>query len=123
MHIETNDPSQPSLSLSVTGFVEKFAEINPERVRMVGPAGSLLFAEVRIVPRKEYPFTVGEVTVKNGTHIKYSVIRRCTDDDKRCVIRLENTRVEKGGYADVLYVSTDSSLRPTIPIYITGMIQ
>lgn len=36
---------------------------------------------------------------------------------------VENTRSEKGFYADALYIRTDSKIRPMIPIYITGMIQ
>jgi hypothetical protein len=36
---------------------------------------------------------------------------------------VENTRKEKGRYVDALYISTDSNLRPVIPIYVIGMIQ
>lgn len=109
--------------MAVTGMVEKFAEIRPERVRLAGPAGSPLVAEVEIIPRKDLPFSIGEVKAKNGTFIKYELTERCTEGKNRCVIRVENTRSEKGFYADALYIRTDSKIRPMIPINITGMIQ
>jgi len=51
------------------------------------------------------------------------MIRRCADGNDRCVLRVENTRKEKGRYIDVLFIETNHKLRLTIPIYITGMIQ
>jgi hypothetical protein len=30
---------------------------------------------------------------------------------------------ERGRYADILYVHTDSALRSTIPVYVTGVIR
>lgn len=123
VRIRTNDPNRPWIEVAVTGMVEKFAEIRPERVRLAGPAGSPLVAEVVIIPRKDLPFSIGEVKAKNGTFIKYELTERCTEGKNRCVIRVENTRSEKGFYADALYIRTDSKIRPMIPIYITGMIR
>ena len=40
----------------------------------------------------------------------------------RCVVRVESTRMEKGRYADVIYLKTDSRIRPVIPIYVIGHI-
>lgn len=107
----------------MTGIVEKFAEIRPERVRLAGQAGQELFADVEIVPRKDYPFVIGDIKAKNGEFIKYEVVRGCADGDAGCTLRVENTRKEKGRYVDVLYVDTGSKLHPTIAIYITGIIQ
>jgi len=109
--------------LAVTGQVEKFAEIRPERIYLAGPAGVSLFAEVEIIPRKEYPFTITDIKAKNGANIRYDLTERCTGPNRRCTIRLENTLAEKGNYVDVLYVLTDSQLRPQIPIYVVGRIQ
>lgn len=123
MYIHTNDPNRLKIGITVTGIVEKFAEIRPERVRLAGPAGQELFADVEIVPRKDYPFVVRDIKAKNGEFIKYEVIRSCADGDAGCTLRVENTRKEKGRYVDVLYVNTNSNLRPMFPIYITGIIQ
>lgn len=123
MRIKTNDPNRPWLQVSVTGMVEKFAEIKPDRVRLAGPHGTTISAEVEIVPRKDYPFTIEEVKAKDGNFIKYTFIRRCAGGHGSCVIRVENTLAEKGRYVDALYVKTDSKLRPRIPIFVTGLIQ
>jgi hypothetical protein len=40
-----------------------------------------------------------------------------------CILRVENTKAEKGRYTDILYVHTDSVLRSTIPVYVTGLIR
>lgn len=123
VRIRTNDPNRPWLQVAVTGMVEKFAEIRPERVRLAGPADQPLFAEVEIVPRKDLPFTIEGVKAKSGDFIRYKWIERCSDGHDRCVLRVENTRKEKGRYVDAVYISTNSKLRPTIPIYVTGMIR
>lgn len=107
----------------MTGMVEKFAEIRPERIRLAGPTGQTLFAEVEIVPRKDHPFTIERVDARSGNFIKYEWVQRCTDGHDRCVLRVENTRKEKGRYVDALYIRTDSSFRPTLPIFVIGMIR
>lgn len=108
--------------MAVTGVVEKFAEVQPERIRLMGPAGTLLFAEVEIIPRKEYPFTIQDIKVKDGRFIRYNLQEKCRDGRGRCVVRVESTRMEKGRYADVIYLKTDSNIRPVIPIYVVGNI-
>lgn len=123
VRIHTNDNSEPSFDLTVTGFVEKFAEVRPERVSLVGPPGKALFAEVEIIPRKEYPFRIRELKAKNGAFIHYELTETCDRGRNRCVIRIENRKTDKGRFLDALYVETDSSLRPVIPIYITGLIR
>lgn len=104
-------------------MVEKFAEIKPDRVRLAGPAESPLVAEVEIIPRKDFPFTIGGLKAKSGKFIKYELAQRCTDGKDRCILRVENTRKEKGRYADAIYLSTDTKIRPTIPVCITGIIE
>jgi len=109
--------------VTVVGFVEKFAEIRPERARLAGPVGTPVFAEVEIIPRKEYPFTIQSVRAKDGRFIKYELKERCTDGRNRCVVRVENKRKEKGRYVDSILVRTDSSLRREISFFVFGMIQ
>jgi hypothetical protein len=107
----------------VTGMVEKFAEIRPERITLSGSSGQSLFAEVEITPRKEYPFTIRKVEVASGRFIKYEMDKIYAEEQSRYIIRVENTRVEKGRYVDSLSLSTDSDIRPKIHIHIIGMIR
>jgi len=123
IRIKTNDPGLSWFSVGVTGKVEKFVDIQPERVHLEGPAGRMLSAEVAIIPRPDHPFQIGQVRAKNGTFIKHELTQRCADGKNRCVIRVENTRKEKGRYIDVLLVETDSKIKPVIPIYVMGTIR
>jgi hypothetical protein len=86
------------IDLAVTGMLEKFAEIRPERVRLAGPVNQPLFAQVEIVPRKDLPFTISQIKAKSGDFIKYDMIKRCTDGHDRCVLRVKNTRKDKGRF-------------------------
>lgn len=102
--------------------MEKFAEIRPERVRLAGSAGTSLFAEVEITPRKDYPSTIQRFDVRDGSFSNYELTRRCSDGQGGCVIRMEIARTEKGRYVDTLIVRTDSPLRPDLQIFITGTV-
>ena len=109
--------------MAVTGRVEPFAEIRPERVRLTGNAGEPLAVEVEIFPRKDHPFNIKRVEAQNGTFIKCEIKERCTGNGGRCLLRVENTKVEKGNYVDRIVIHTDHPLRPMIPIYVSGAIR
>ena len=123
VRIQTNDPDRPWLDAALTGIVEKFVDIRPARMSLEGSADQSVFAEVEIIPRKEYPFTLGEIKAKNGSFFKFALTQRCADGFDRCIIRAENIRTEKGRYVDILYINTSSKLRPVIPIYVTGWVR
>ena len=123
VRIKINDPHRPDLVVTVTGVVEKFAEIRPERVRLMGTGDQPLSVRVEIIPRKEFRFKIQSIEAKKGHFIKYKLIETCDAGGNHCVIRIENTKKDKGRYLDAIYVKTDSRLRPVIPIYITGLIR
>jgi len=52
----TNDPLNASISLTITGAVEKLVTIRPQRVRLTGPAEEPINASVDIIPEKKYAF-------------------------------------------------------------------
>jgi hypothetical protein len=109
--------------VAVTGLVEKFVEIRPERIRLKGSAGQSVFAEVEIIQRKEYPFTIRNISATGGRFIKFELKERCTDKLKRCLLRVENTRTEKGRYVDSVLIQTDSAIRPEITLHVIGLIE
>ncbi len=111
------------MQVGINGMVEKFAEIRPERVVFRGKPGKIAHTDVTIIPRKDYPFTIGMLKAKNGEFFNYDLIESVTDGKNQYIIRVKNTRTKKGRYADVLNVTTDSNISPTIPIYIIGVIQ
>lgn len=123
VQVRTNDPKKPIMEIVVAGEVEMFARINPEHVHFMGNAGEPMAVEVEIVPRKEYPFTVTSVKSQNeGGFIKFELKEKCTKGGGRCILRVENTRAEKGRYVDRLLIHTDSPLRPVIAINVSGAI-
>ncbi len=118
VRVMTNDPVRPWQELVVTGQVEKFAEIRPERVSLSGPSGRPLSSEVEIIPRKDHPFSILKVKARSGEFIKYETNEKTVDGQNRYVIRVENKRQEAGRYVDTLLLQTDSTVRPTIPIHV-----
>ncbi|MBR9985608.1 MAG: hypothetical protein KFF68_06825, partial [Desulfosarcina sp.] len=77
-------------------MVETFVDIQPERVRLIGPANQPLFAEVEIVPKKAFPFAIEQITANSGQFIRYEMTQRCSEEASRCVLRVENTRKTQG---------------------------
>ncbi len=122
VRIRTNDLRKRETQVVLTGLVEKFADVKPERIRMEGKTGTPMYAEIEIIPRPEYPFAIKGIRARSGEFIEYEVTQRCSEVEKKCVIRVENRRTERGVYADALFIDTDSELRPTIPILITGIV-
>ncbi len=109
--------------MAVKGEVKKFATVRPERVNLRGAVGETLEAEVEIIPQPDFPFVIEGISIKKGDFVKYELTRRCTEGRESCLIRVESTMKERGRYVDVLYVETDSRIKPEIPIYIMGVIQ
>jgi hypothetical protein len=122
VRIHTDDPDNPSIQAIITGRVEKFAEIQPERINLIGAQGQPISAEIVISPRKEYPFRIEGISVRDGSFIKYELKEQCADGNGRCVILVENTRADKGRYGDILSIRTDSPLRPELSIRVNGRI-
>jgi hypothetical protein len=118
----SNDPRRPQLLLTVAGSVEPFADIQPGRIILRGYSGQTLRQELVITPRASYPFTVKEVTAKYGDNIKYKMHEQQTPQGKAFVVVVENTKTSPGKYYDTLFMTTDSPLKPKIPIHVYGTI-
>jgi hypothetical protein len=105
----------------MTGPVEKFAHIKPERVYFTG-ASNQPPVEIVVEARKEYPFKIKSIEARVGNFITYELKESCKNGKQRCLITVQNRREEKGHYADALYIRTDHPLNPEIEIPITGRI-
>lgn len=119
VRIYTDDPVHRIMVVTMMGQVEKFAEIRPERVRLTGEKKDA-WARVEIIPRKEYPFTIKNISARDGRFIQWRLEERCGERRDRCVLKVEAKESESRGFADILFVETDSPLQPKIPIFITG---
>ncbi len=102
--------------------MERFADIHPERVILRGYGGQTIRQEVVVTPRASYPFKVTDVKAKTGTNIRIEMHEQDSPEGKSYVISVENTKTTPGKYYDTLLISTDSKLKPTLPIHVYGTI-
>lgn len=122
MHVQTNDPSQPSIPLTVTGKVNKFVEVRPAQVRLEGQAGTPVVVEVEILQNKDYPFTILGVQTQRKDVVRCELVEQCNTAGNRCVLRVENVKTTKGRYADTITVRTDNAVKPSFAIVVIGII-
>jgi hypothetical protein len=118
----SNDPKRPRLLLTVAGSVEVFADIHPERIILRGKSGQPMRQELVVKPRDSYPFKVTEINAKNGVNIQYELKEQETPQGKSYIVTVENTKTSPGKYYDTLILSTDSPLKPKLPIHVYGTI-
>jgi hypothetical protein len=120
--VVSNDPKRPQLLLTVAGAVEVFATIHPQRVILRGSKGQTMRQELVVTPRTEYPFKITGINAKNGINIQYEMRTQETPEGPAYIIVVENTKTSPGRYYDTLLLSTDSELKPKIPVHVYGMI-
>ena len=118
--VYTNDPRRPRISLTIKGGVESVATITPQNLKLSGPAGSSLVAKATIVPGRKYPFKILETKAQNGKHIDYQLEEVKKADRVSYVLTVENRRKEKGRYFDVIFLQTDSKIKPKLRINVYG---
>ena len=97
--------------------------LTPASVRLTGTPDSTIKAQVRIIPEEKYFFTILEVTVKKGVHIRHGLEKISSSQGKTgYLLTVENLRKETGRYFDTIILKTDSRQRPEIPISVYGHI-
>jgi len=87
-----------------------------------GSVGQTIKAQVKITPGTQYPFKIISLMAKDGKYIKFSIADAKKSNAGGYVLTVENLKKEIGRYNDVIYLKTDSKLRPAIPIYVFGNI-
>jgi len=120
--IQTNDKTRPGLSVTVTGFVEKFADIRPKRILLSGTAEKPIKGQVTVIPKAKYPFKILSARARQGKYIKFDLTKDKRSNAMGYVLTVENLKKENGRYADVIFLKTNNKLRPEIPIYVIGNI-
>ena len=122
-HVLTDDPVHPKKQLIVTGFVERFVTISPRgMVRMIGYLGNDIKKNITIIPEKNYPFEIKNITAKSGKDFTFNLSEK-QPDTKGYVITLENKKAEKGRYYDTLFIETTSKVKPIFTIRVFGDIR
>jgi apolipoprotein N-acyltransferase len=102
--------------------VDSFADIHPERIILRGYGGETIRQELVVTPKAAYPFKVTAVSAKDGIHIQYELREQKTPQGRSFIVTVKNTKDSPGKYYDTLFLSTDSPLKPRIPIHVYGTI-
>jgi hypothetical protein len=118
--IKANDANRSWLDVSVTGLVEKFVDINPPRANFRGPVGTFMKARIVIMPKEKYPFKITGSRARQGKYFKFELSEQMQAGELQYVLVVENIRQKKGRYADVIYLDTDSKIRPRIQVQVLG---
>lgn len=119
---QTNDTNNSILYLSITGNVDKFADIIPGVVRLIGPSGKKIKTEVTIVPQEKYPFKIVKAGAENGKNINFKLKEVKTSSKLKYLLIIENQKKETGRYYDFIYLKTNSKINPEIRIGVYGNI-
>ena len=122
IRVQTSDKKKPQFNLTVKGEVEKFVTISPSRVRLSGQPGTLIKSTVKIIPEKKYPFKILSHRAREGKHIAYELTSSDGANGTEYRLVLENLKKEKGRYNDVIYLKTDSKIRPELRVRVYGNI-
>lgn len=122
VHIQTNDKQRPGLSVTVMGFVEKFADITPPRAMMTGAVGTPVKAQIKIIPRDQLPFKIINTRARYGKSMKFHLEEVKETEKVSYLLNIENIKEDKGRYNDMIYLQTDNPKVPEIQIHVMGNI-
>lgn len=114
--IKTNEANRPWLDIAVTGLVENFVDINPPHLSLRGPVGIPLKATVTIEPREKYFFKITGSRARQGNYFKFELTEESRAGKLQYQLTVETMRQAKGRYADVIYLDTDSRIKPKIQV-------
>ncbi len=116
----TNDQQHPRLRLTISGSIDTFVTIQPKRVKLRGVAGDEIKREVTIIPGKKHPFKIVKVRARNGKDIGFQLSKEKSKEGQKYALTIENKRLQKGKYFDIVTLETDSKIRPELHIRVDG---
>jgi len=76
-----------------------------------------------MIPEKKYPFKILGVKAQKGKDINYKIEKIITPSKVlEYLLTVTNLKNEKGRFFDIIYLETDSKIRPEIKISVYGNI-
>jgi hypothetical protein len=79
--------------------------------------------KVTIIPLEKYPFKILKVHAKNGKDIRFQLNEEKNATGIQYALTIENQRLEKGRYFDIITLETDSKIKPTLSVRVYGDIK
>lgn len=119
--VYTNDPHHKQIKLYISGSVDAFALVKPERVYLTGTAKQKIQSTVTVTPLEHYPFNITESHTDKG--LKEKVVLLLEKKKDRYVLTVKNNLKEPGNYQGRIHLKTDSSVKPEITILVAGNIK
>jgi hypothetical protein len=117
--VSFNDPDQPVVVLTLTGYGKPFIEIQPSHiVRLRGKPGEPLTSQVRFTSHLPEPWEIKDVKTTIPQFIDVTV--KTEEPGRVYVVEVRNKRQEAGNYAGVIQLSTTSTKRPRLIMRVFG---
>ncbi len=120
--VQTNDTKNSRYKLILSGFVEKFAAIDPPLIKLKGKAGQSIENTVTITPGEKYPFHIVDISARKGENIHFSIKKTDSENPDKYILVVKNIKPGKGRYVDKIYLKTDSAIRPVIEVTVVAII-
>ena len=121
--VQTNDPQNSRVVLTVIGQVQGYAKLSNKFIRLAGPQGANLESRVTIVPQSAYPFKIKKVEAQKGEHISFDLKPlgiRPAQHGYELIVR--NIKTTPGNYRDLILLQTDLQEKPVFQIPVSGRI-
>lgn len=122
LEAEALNPGQDDIKLDISLYVTKLASVTNHKIILKGSYSQTIQGDSLIFPEKDHQFNILGIKAKKGLHIDYNIKEVIRDTKKMYLIMVTNTKNSPGVYRDMLYVRTDSPVRPEIKIRVEGRI-
>ena len=76
-----------------------------------------------IIPTPKHPFKIVNVRVRDGKDISYQLSEEKSENGQKYALTVENKRVKKGSYFDIITLETDSKIKPELHIRVYGQLR
>lgn len=119
--VYSNDSQNKKVSLRMSGRVERYAIIEPNRVRLFGKAGEDIAATVTVTPEPKYPFRLVTAKARTESNIRCKIEEPGESGGAYRLI-IQNIRKTQGRYTELVTIKTDRQDLPDIQIYVYGNI-
>jgi len=88
-----------------------------------GVIGQEIKRKVAIIPTPKYPFKIVKVRAKDGKDISYQLSEEKSETGQKYALTVENKRMQKGSYFDIITLETDSKIQPELHIRVYGQLR
>jgi hypothetical protein len=88
-----------------------------------GAIGQEIKRKVTITPTPKYPFKIVKVRARDGKDISYQLSAEKGENGQKYALTVENKRMQKGSYFDIITLETDSKIQPELYIRVYGQLR